>query len=76
MRALDAYRVEAVNLDKLIVYLGPAIQETVRVSSSKAIDRRSKGLVSTVLCMCQFKTNEYTQTTLVGVELMRVTFYV
>ena len=37
MRALDAYRVEAVNLDKLIVYLGPAIQETIRVSSSKAI---------------------------------------
>ena len=36
-RALDAYRVEAVNLDKLIVYLGPAIQETIRVSSFKAI---------------------------------------
>ena len=37
MRALvDTYRVEAVNLDKLIVYLGPAIQETIRVSSSKA----------------------------------------
>ena len=29
MRALDTYRVEAVNLDKLIVYLGPAIQETI-----------------------------------------------
>ena len=39
MRALDTYRVEAVNLDKLIVYLGPAIQETIRVSSSKAIVR-------------------------------------
>ena len=26
--------------------------------------------------MCQFKTNEYTQTTLLGVELLRVTFYV
>ena len=37
MRALDAYRFEAVNIDKLIVYLGPAIQETIRVSSSKAI---------------------------------------
>ena len=36
-RALDVYRVETVNLDKLIVYLGPAIQETIRVSSSKAI---------------------------------------
>ena len=38
--------------------------------------RRNKGLVSTVLCMCQFKTNEYTQITLLGVELLRVTFYV
>ena len=28
--------------------------------------RRNKGLVSTVLRMCQFKTNEYTQTTLLG----------
>ena len=37
MRALDAYRVEEVNIDMLIVYLGPAIQETIRVSSSKAI---------------------------------------
>ena len=35
MRALDAYRVETVNLDKLIVYLGPAIHETIRVSSFK-----------------------------------------
>ena len=35
-----------------------------------------KGLVSTVLRMCQFKTNEYTQTTLLGVELLRVTFYI
>ena len=36
----------------------------------------NKGLVSTVLRMCQFKTNEYTQTTLLGVELLPVTFYV
>ena len=34
MRALDAYRVETVNLDKPIVYLGPAIHET---SSFKVI---------------------------------------
>ena len=37
MRALDAYRVETVNLDKLIVYLGAAIHETIRVSSFKVI---------------------------------------
>ena len=37
MRALDAYRVETVNLDKLIVYLGPAIHETIRVISFKVI---------------------------------------
>ena len=41
-----------------------------------ALPSRNKGLVSTVLRMCQFKTNEYTQTTLLGVELLHVTFYV
>ena len=44
---------------------------------ARFLSRRKKGLVSTVLRMCQFKTNEYTQTTLLeGVELLRVTFYV
>ena len=43
---------------------------------ARFLPRRNKGLVSTVLRMCQFKTNEYTQTTLLGVELLRVTFYV
>ena len=30
------------------------------------LPRRNKGLVSPVLHMCLFKTNEYTQTTLLG----------
>ena len=55
----------------LASYLGPYTR-AVRAS----FQRRNKGLVSTVLRMCQFKTNEYTQTTLLGVELLRVTFYV
>ena len=42
---------------------------------ARFLPRRNKGLVSTVLCMCQFKTNEYTQTMLLGVELLRMTFY-
>ena len=43
------------------------------------LPRTNKGLVSTVLRMCQFrphKNNEYTQTTLLGTELQCVPFYV
>ena len=56
---------------KLASYPGPY---TRAVCAS--FQRRNKGLVSTVLRMCQFKTNEYTQTMLLGVELLCVTFYV
>ena len=46
MRVLDTYSVKAVNLDKVIVYLGPTIQETIRVSSSKATRAVEKKNVS------------------------------
>ena len=58
---------------------GPDLSLVLRplyARGARFLPRRNKGLVSTVLRMCQFKTNEYTQTTLVGVKLLRVTFYV
>ena len=48
------------------MWLPSLVPRPLYTRGARFLPRRNKGLVSTALRMCQFKTNEYTQTTLLG----------